>query len=258
MQSFIKRNKPTILAMMAGLILSGMGLYQQATGHEIITRDQGLVVAALIFIGYLCSMVLTMTDDEITRTLGYRILPKHEVVTTTASAPTDTPSLPGPQDPVGSFSNQASHPLTFSGRGLGKSQLIQKYIEHMRHQHLILVLDEADLQNMTRSTADRLGRDNVRVPTTARYRNVILGINRVDHVVIATKDFPEMLHGMLFASITVSPALEGKAPDWVATLKTTNEGKLAGTHCSYPHCHCPADHPGTEDWCLRGLPTGSL
>lgn len=261
MKSFIKRNKPTIMAMMAGLILSGMGLYQQATGHEIITRDQGLLVAALIFIGYLCSMVLTMTDDEITRTLGYRILPKHEFVTTTASAPTANPSLPGPQDPVGSFSNHVTeHPRRayFAARGLGKSRLIETYINAMRHQHLTLVLDEADLQNTTRSKAEELGTSNVRVLTAARYRNVLLGNNRADHVVIAIKDFPEMLHGMMFASITVSPALEGKAPDWVALIKQTNEGKLAGTHCSYPHCHCPADHPGTEGWCLRGLPTGSL
>lgn len=261
MRDAIKRNWEAFGVVFAVLVLLMLRMYQHMTGHEILTPNQAIVVIALVGLCYVCAMLFRKAGDEVNQVLAMQGLLKHEVVTTTASAPTDTPSLPGPQDPVGSFSNHVTeHPRRayFVARGLGKSRLIETYINAMRHQHLTLVLDEADLQNTTRNKAEELGTSNVRVLTAARYRNVLLGNNRADHVVIAIKDFPEMLHGMLFASITVSPALEGKAPDWVALIKTTNEGKLAGTHCSYPHCHCPADHPGTEGWCLRGLPTGSL
>lgn len=249
MIGIIKRNKETVFTLLAIGAMLVLRLYQQLTGHEILNRDQALVAIALIFLCYLCSMVIRLTDDEISRVLAYRGLPKHGEATTADPATRVQPQpLPEHQDAR----------VLFSSRQLGKSRLIQAFYESMRHQHLTLVLDEADLQNTTRSKAEELGTSNVRVLTAARYRNVLLGNNRADHVVIAIKDFPEMLHGMLFASITVSPALEGKAPDWVALIKQTNEGKLAGTVCSYPHCHCPADHPGTEDWCLRGLPTGGL
>lgn len=239
------------LIMVCGLMWS-VQLGSLLFGTSGINPEHGITATFITFIVYLLIVVLRTTSqnviaDSIWPSAGQS--PEHQFGTTPAVALTD--HFPQPllehQEAVRSF---------YSFRTTGKSQLVHAYLLAMKHQHLTLVLDEGDLQNMTRQRAEELGTGQVRILTAAKYRNVLLGTHHAYHFVVATNDFPDMLRGIVFEDIEVSPMLAGREPEWVPLIKTVNQGKLDGVICSYPRCSCPADHPGTKNWCLRGLPTG--
>ncbi len=112
------------------------------------------------------------------------------------------------------------------------------------------------MQNTMTAKLATLDGKTTRVVTANRQRNILMGNSAAYHVVVAPDEYPEMLVGIVFESIEVSPMLKGREPAWVANFLAINQMKLDGKHCSYPRCNCPADHPGTEGWCMRGLPTG--
>lgn len=247
MRDAIKRNWEAFGVVFAVLVLLMLRMYQHMTGHEILTPNQAIVVIALLGLCYVCAVLFRKAGDEVNQVLAMQGLLKHEPVTTIDSATRDHPqSLPEHQDTR----------VLFSSRQLGKTWLLQRVIDCMRHQHLILVHDAADLQTMTTERARQLDHKTARVLTAARTRNIIMGNDQAHHIVMCPAVFPELLRGVVFETIEVSPTLKGREPAWVTDFLSINQLKLDGRHCSYPRCNCPADHPGIEGWCMRGLPAG--
>lgn len=253
----------------AAVIISLVCLWWIATyppsGWAPIKDDYIALAAMLVLFCYGMGMILSMTERDVRRVLGYQPLPKHEEVTTTSSAPMVTPtSLPGHQDAVGSFyqpSDQERAALLFGSRTTGKSQFLQTYLDGLlqsvKTTELILVRDVPDLQNRTREIHERIKTSKLpTVVSSSRLRNTfVIDQRRAVYIVVADIERPMPTIGRVFSSIVISDSLKGHEPPWVADLIAVNDLKKLGSVCSYPRCNCPADHPGTQGWCLRGLPT---